>query len=149
VSPRPFDPGIVQVRLRHLRTLLDDLVGFGAITVDRLETERILRYAVERVLTQLVEVAAGINAHLGAALLGTGRMEYGDSFDLAVKAGALTEETARCVRPSAGTRNVLVHEYLDIDYEQVAEAARRAPEDYGRYVREVAAFLLRREEGEA
>lgn len=39
---------------------------------------------------------------------------------------------------------MLVHEYLNIDMAQLAEAARRAPDDYGRYVREVADFLLQR-----
>jgi uncharacterized protein YutE (UPF0331/DUF86 family) len=38
-------------------------------------------------------------------------------------------------------RNVLVHEYVKVDYAMVAKAAERALEDYRRYVQEVARFL--------
>lgn len=147
VTPRQFDPDVVQSRLHHMRKLLDDLESFGPIDRQALETDSKLRYAVERILTQLVEVAVGINAHMGATLLGSVQPGYTDSFHLPVEAGALSKEAAERVRPSAGARNVLVHEYLTIDYAQVARAASRAPDDYGRYVREIADFLLRREDG--
>ncbi|MPZ87906.1 MAG: DUF86 domain-containing protein [Nitriliruptorales bacterium] len=147
VTPRQFDPDVVQSRLRHMRKLLDDLESFGPVDFEALETDSKLRYAVERILTQLVEVAVGINAHIGATLIGSVQPGYTDSFNLPVEAGALTKEAAERVRPSAGARNVLVHEYLTVDYAKVAIAASRAPEDYGRYIQEIADFLLRREGG--
>lgn len=146
MSPRAFDPAVVQVRLRHLAALLDDFADLGPYDPETLATDGHRRYTAERILTQLVEVAVGINGHIGAALLGKVGAGYAATFDLAVEAGALSAETARRIRPSVGTRNVLVHEYLTIDYARVAEAALRAPVDYGDYIREVAAFLLRREE---
>lgn len=93
-----------------------------------------------------MEVAVGINAHVGAALLGKVGSGYVASFDLAVEAGAISADTGRRIKPSVGTRNVLVHAYLEVDYDKVGEAALRAPTDYGDYIREVAEFLLRREE---
>lgn len=144
MTPRQFDPVVVQVRLRHLRRLLDDLQSYGPLDRVELDGDSKTRYAVERILTQVVEAAAGINAHIGASLLGKVKTDYRDTFDLAVEAGALSKETAKRVKPSTGTRNVLVHEYLDVDYDKVAEAARRAPADYGDYIREIADFLLRR-----
>jgi len=128
--------------------LLDDLQRLGPYDRETLDVDAHRRYTAERILTQLVEVAVGINAHVGAALLGKVGSGYAASFDLAVQAGALSSDTARRVKPSVGTRNVLVHEYLDVDYDQVAAAALRAPEDYGDYIREVAGFLLRREEAD-
>jgi uncharacterized protein YutE (UPF0331/DUF86 family) len=43
-------------------------------------------------------------------------------------------------------RNVLVHNYIDIDPERVAEAVPFALEQYARYVQQVASFV--REVGE-
>lgn len=45
------------------------------------------------------------------------------------------------------TRNRLVHEYLNVELAQLAEAARRAPSDYGDYVRQVAQFVLAQGKG--
>ncbi len=49
-------------KLRSLRELLDDLDRLPELTVDELVSDRRLRHGVERVLTQLVELAAGITA---------------------------------------------------------------------------------------
>ena len=48
--------------------------------------------------------------------------------------------------PSAGMRNVLVHNYLDIDYQQVATAIPLAIEQYSEYVRQVPRWLRERTE---
>jgi uncharacterized protein YutE (UPF0331/DUF86 family) len=45
---------------------------------------------------------------------------------------------------SVGMRNVLVHNYLDVDQELVAAAVPLAVEQYGEYVRQVANFLQNR-----
>ena len=41
-------------------------------------------------------------------------------------------------------RNVLVHAYLDVDHDVVVAAAPLAVEQYGEYVRQVAAFVSER-----
>jgi uncharacterized protein YutE (UPF0331/DUF86 family) len=53
---------------------------------------------------------------------------------------------AEALRPSAGTRNVLVHNYLEIDYGKVATAIPLAIEQYGEYVRQAARWLQERAE---
>jgi uncharacterized protein YutE (UPF0331/DUF86 family) len=53
-------------------------------------------------------------------------------------------ELATALRPSVGMRNVLVHNYLDVDHNRVAVAVPIAVEQYGAYVRQVAAFLQTR-----
>lgn len=46
--------------------------------------------------------------------------------------------------PSAGLRNVLVHEYLAIDLRIVANSVPRARVTYGTYARAVARYLTSR-----
>lgn len=65
---------------------------------------------------------------------------YAESFALAAESGMIDGELAAAVRPSVGMRNVLVHNYLDVDQERVALAVPMAVEQYGEYVRQVAAF---------
>ncbi len=52
-------------------------------------------------------------------------------------------DVAAALRPSAGLRNVLVHNYLEVDPEIVVAAVPLALEQYGVYVAQAARFLER------
>ena len=60
---------------------------------------------------------------------------------MAAQAGALPQELAERLAPSAGLRNVLVHEYVDVDLDQVVTAVALARTDYRSYVRAIADAL--------
>lgn len=144
MSPREFDAGVVQARLTLIRGLLDDLESVGEVTVDLLRRDRMLRHGVERVLGQLVELAVSINGHIGATLLGRAPADYRTSFALAEQAGALEAGLVVQLQASVGLRNVLTHEYVDIDLEIVAAAVTSAGQDYGQYVKQMAGWITRR-----
>jgi uncharacterized protein YutE (UPF0331/DUF86 family) len=124
-----------------MRELLDDLGSaapdFAAVLID----DRLRRHAIERILTQLVEMAVKINSHVVGATLGRVPRSYKESFSLAVECGLIDRELADELEPSAGMRNVLVHEYLEIDVEKVAAAVPLALDGYRRYVSAVARFV--------
>lgn len=146
MSPREFDTGVVQARLRMIGDLLDDLESAGCVTVESLRQDRMLRHGVERVLAQVVDLAVSINGHIGATLVGRAPKDYRSSFDLAQEAGAIQPELVKRLQPSVGLRNVLTHEYVDIDLEIVADAVGSARRDYGDYVRQVANWTTARPE---
>lgn len=141
MRPPGLDPLSVQAKLVLAERLLDDLDGIGDLDPARLEADRLLRHAVERILTQVVDLAVAVNGHLASARLGTGPSSYRDSFRLAARAGALPAELADRLLPSVGMRNVLTHEYATVDLEFVARAARTARADYRAYVTAVARWL--------
>lgn len=144
MSPREFDAGVVQARLTLIRDLLDDLQTVGEVSVDLLQRDRMLRHGVERVLGQLVELAVSINGHVGATLLGRAPRDYRSSFGLAQEAGALDPALVTRLQASVGMRNVLTHEYVDIDLEIVAGAVIAAGQDYGQYVQQMARWIAGR-----
>lgn len=96
---------------------------------------------MERVLTQLVELAASVNAHVLGSKFGRSPHDHGESFEMAGKCGIIPAELAVELRPSVGMRNLLVHEYLEIDLEKVAAAVPLAIDGYRRYVAAVARFV--------
>lgn len=71
----------------------------------------------------------------------------GESFAAATKVGAVPEDLAARIAPSAGLRNILVHQYLDADLEIVAASVDRAIADYADYVGKVARWLSRQTRG--
>jgi uncharacterized protein YutE (UPF0331/DUF86 family) len=141
VTPPALDTALVHAKLRAMRELLDDLDAAGPVDTARLTGDRMLRHAVERILTQLVELAAAINGHLAVGRLGRGATTYRESFTLAAQAGVVPEDLAARLAPSAGLRNVLVHEYAQVDLALVARGVELARTDYRAYVREVARRL--------
>jgi len=124
-----------------MQDLLDDLRSVRGVTAGELDRDRMTRHAVERILTQLVDLAVSVNGHVAAARLGRGPATYRDSFRLAAEAGLLDAQLADQLAPSSGLRNILTHEYVEVDLQLVAQSLERALVDYPRYVRSVAAFL--------
>lgn len=135
MTPRRLDSAVVQERLREIQLLLADLVEVGTIDAERLRRERSTRHIVKRVLNQIVELAGSINAHLVASLLGRSPGSYADSFDEIARAGVIHWDLAAALRPSAGMRNVLVHDYLEVDHDKVSAAIPLARDQTGHPLR--------------
>ena len=96
---------------------------------------------VERLLQVIVGLAFDINAHLVAKTLGrspeTGRASFHDL----VEAGVLDEALAATLAPSAGLRNVLVHHYVDLRMDLIADAVRTVGDGFPAYITAVARYL--------
>jgi uncharacterized protein YutE (UPF0331/DUF86 family) len=131
----------VQRRLVAIRERLDELRQLEEVTEARLGEDWLTRAAVERVLTQLVELAAQINTHIVAVSGKVPPDQYRESFIAAAEIGALPADLATEIAPSAGLRNILVHQYLDADLGIVAQSVGQATVDYAAYVRAIAAWL--------
>ncbi|MGH3747381.1 MAG: type VII toxin-antitoxin system HepT family RNase toxin [Micromonosporaceae bacterium] len=136
-----IDRAIVQARLRLMRDLLDDLDHVGEVSVDRFQQDRIVRHAVERILTQLVDLSVSINSHIAAETKGQAPATYRESFSAIAEAGVISPELAAELAPSAGLRNILTHEYVAVDLKLVVGAVPLAYRSYQRYVTEVARYL--------
>ncbi len=119
---------------------LGHVKDLGEVDVGRLAADPVVRAAVERWVTVLVDLAVAINLHVVAARLGRSAADYATSFLLAAEAGAMEKGLAVRLAPSAGARNVLVHEYVAIDLDKLVSAVERARQDYPEFVRQVAAF---------
>lgn len=92
-------------------------------------------------LGQLVELAVSINGHVGATLLGRAPQDYRTSVALAEEAGPSNRSWSPDLQASVGLRNVLTHEYVDIDLGAVTSAG----QDYGQCVQQMARWLERRQ----
>ncbi len=141
MTPPVLDGAMLQAKLRAMRELLDDLDTLPSIDLAALQADRMLRHGVERVLTQLVELAVAVNGHLAVVRLGRGAATYRESFALAARAGALSADLAERLAPSVGLRNVLVHEYAVVDLRLVLAAVDQARTDYRAYVAAIADVL--------
>ena len=141
MTPVEPNPDVVIRRLRMMRDALDTLDGFRGVDVAQLNDDPVARAAVERPLQVIVGLAFDINAHLVAKTLGrspeTGRASFHDP----VEAGVLDEALAATLAPSAGLRNVLVHHYVDLRMDLIADAVRTVGDGFPAYITAVARYL--------
>ncbi len=142
MNPRRVSPDLVQQRLATIRDLLADLETVGAVDETALTADRLLRHAVERVLTQLVELAGSINGHVLAAHAGQAPSTYRSSFIEMGRRSIISPDLAGRLGRAAGMRNLLVHEYGEIDLRLVAAALAPARLDFEEYSRSIAGWLM-------
>jgi len=72
--------------------------------------------------------------------------DYSISFIKAAEAGLISRDLAESIKGSAGMRNILVHEYMDIDDEKVYYAIPLAIKGYKEYIKQVEEFVEKIEE---
>jgi uncharacterized protein YutE (UPF0331/DUF86 family) len=148
MTPRSLDPLTIQARLHEIRLLIDDLRDLGQVDADQLRSNRQRRHIVERVLAQIVDLAAAINAHITAVESDRAPDSYGRSFNEIATVGVIDRDLAGALVPSVGMRNALIHDYLEINHERVAAAVPLAIDQYGHYVEQVSAWLVKRMEAQ-
>jgi uncharacterized protein YutE (UPF0331/DUF86 family) len=143
VTPRPVDPASVQAKLRSLDELGSALRLVGEIDGARLAEDVLLRLAVERALTQAVDLMVAVCSHVLAAETTTVPMTYRDAVRAAAEHGLIGTDLATSLVAAVGLRNILVHEYTRADLSIVAAAVPVAQRDLTDFVRQVASWLQR------
>ena len=144
MTPRALDWRTVERKLTRIRLLADQLAALGPFDGRRFADDPIAGLAAERLLTLLIELAFSANSHVSAAVLGRAPDTYRESFLLAAEVGMIDEKLAAALAPAAGLRSVLVHAYLDVDHDRVAEATHVAPEQFAAYVRQASRWFTER-----
>jgi uncharacterized protein YutE (UPF0331/DUF86 family) len=142
MTPPALDVAACQEKLALQADLLADLDRQGSPSADDLRGDRDRRHVIERILTQLVDIAVGLNALL---LRGYGHRRpssYRESFTRMAEVGIVPVELATRLGLAAGMRNILTHEYGQIDLDLVAATVPAARQDFGAYVRHVRNALL-------
>lgn len=131
----------MQRRLVEIRRTADQLDELVPTTGERLTDDWRHRAVVERLVERLVELSVAVNSHIAGAVTGVPPDDYRASFHAAATAGALPDEMAARLAPAAGLRNVITHDYLEVDVALLATGANAAPADFRGYVEVVAAWL--------
>lgn len=119
MTPGNFDRRIVDRHLLALREAVRELQRHAGVTPNELRADTDRRWAIERGLQVCTQNALDIAAHL-CATAGRDSSTYRSSLDCLVKVGVLPADFGDSFSSIAGFRNVLVHNYLDIDLDAVA-----------------------------
>ena len=141
MTPPRLDVDACQEKLALMADLVADLDRQAEVTGAVLRADRDRRHVVERILTQLVDIAGGLNSLLTRGLGHRAPTGYREGFEVLRQLGLLPKELVDRLLPSVGMRNLLTHEYGRIDLDLVAAATSASRRDYADFVEVTRAAL--------
>lgn len=135
--------------LRKLQLIADELgrlALFRDVSYEDLIADAVRLAAAERMIERIVLRAIDVNEHLINALASgeeerTTRLTYRETFLRLANYGVYSDAFAKEIADSAGLRNLLVHEYNDIDHNILHASIPVALEQYHQYVGLVRVFM--------
>ena len=136
------DRYVVQARIAKIREYVALLRRIGKLADERRfvkdpliygNAERYLQLAIQSVLDVSNHIIADMNLNLPASSQ--------ELFDLLATHKVLSIRLARKLVPMAGFRNVLVHEYLEIDRHRVYQVLKKDLGDFESFIKAVSKLL--------
>lgn len=125
---------------------LEQLAHFRDVSLESLTAEPLRLAAVERLLERIVMRAIDVNEHLIASASSgresrITRFTYRETFLRLEELGVCSADLAERLAASAGLRNILVHDYNDVDHRILHGAITSCLTDYRQYIERVLAYL--------
>lgn len=128
-----MSPDVLDKKLASMTTYLNDLMPHRGISFDGFMKRH---YEIERLLELLIMSASDIVLHLIAARGEPAPASYRASFLRAGELGIITSELSKSLAVGAGLRNILVHEYAEIDYALLHKSIPIAVRDFSAFIKE-------------
>ncbi|PIS18156.1 hypothetical protein COW38_02015 [Candidatus Collierbacteria bacterium CG17_big_fil_post_rev_8_21_14_2_50_45_7] len=115
----PLDNQIVTRKCSLILLDLTKLETYKNLSINKYVEDDLIQAITERYLEKILTRVIDINYHILTHKHKVIPKDYTDSFDLMLKFDEITEELHKNMRPAAGLRNHLSHEYDTIDPEQI------------------------------
>lgn len=136
---------LVRQKLQGIRFDLTKLRKLCEEAAPNLEEDEDRRTTAERRVERIVGRAIDTNLHLIRASGGPAPSDYRTSFRSIGELGIIPADLATKLSPSAGARNVLVHEYNGIEIRQFVHTVESALRLFPKYIKAVEAYLSSQE----
>lgn len=140
------DRGVLRRRLDGMLRYLDRLRPFRAVDRARFIAEAAQHDLAERYLHLAAEAAIDLANHIIADSGYEAPETYRSSFAVLGRHGVIDGDLSLKLQRWAGFRNVLVHDYLDVDHGLAHEAILKDLVDLEQFARVVAGILAAQED---
>lgn len=131
---------LITEKLIKMKEYLDQLQKFTPTSYEDYMKDLVSKYAVERLLQLIVDLALDINNIILSSLKKPPAADYFSSFIDLAECRALDEAFAYKIAPSTGLRNRLIHEYEEINDAIVFKSINQTIELYTLYIKEINRF---------
>ena len=134
----------LEVRLARLDEVISDLEEFAGMDRAALLESRRDMLAVEHSLQIGASLLFDIGSHILSAGYGVSAGDYEEIVTLLAQRGVISADLRRRLKGIGGFRNILVHEYMNLDLELVLDFLGKAPEEFDDFAQEIRSWLSAR-----
>jgi len=131
----------IRQRLLKLEQAISRLEEIGRTDLTALRTSFRDSWAAERGLQLAAEIVLDVGNHILSAHFGESARDYEDVITRLAACGVIDDRLRARLKGLGGFRNVLVHGYLDLDPDRVADYLAKAPSDFVEFMRAIRAWL--------
>lgn len=128
-------------RLEKLRELVKILSSLKGISGNELKTNIEKQLKAERCLQLAIEICIDISEMIITQRRLQTPQSATEAIQILGKEDILDEDFATQFSQAAGLRNILIHDYLEIDYDRIADKINNHLGDFETFAREIASFL--------
>lgn len=140
-----IDQEVIISRLDRIKKNLKVLEKITDIPFDEFVSNSLYHLAAERAIQTSIQAMIDICSYLVAESQAAMPAQYGELPQILSKEGVFPKDLADRLTSMIGMRNVLVHEYLQIDLERVYTAIRDNLGDFDEFARHIVAYLEKQE----
>ena len=127
--------------MSELDLYLKQIREFSSVTADGYRNDWKLQRIIERTLQMMIETCADIASHIASDRGMRTPTSYADAFKVLSENNIINEELCVIMEKMAKFRNVVVHQYEQVDAEIVVLILRKHLEDFERFKEAVLAYL--------
>lgn len=135
-----IDKLLVQRKLNQISKYLDELRPIAEGSKDDFVSSPV-HYEAERLIELIVGNAIDINFHFIKELGLSAPLRYKESFLEIGKGKILPLDLSKRISDSAGLRNLLVHNYDDVDLDRIFDGLKDGIKDYEDYTESILRFI--------
>ncbi|HLD26831.1 MAG TPA: DUF86 domain-containing protein [Patescibacteria group bacterium] len=132
----------VHIRLKALEEYAGILKNLQGVTGAELKTNIDKRAKAERYLQLAAESCIDIAEFIIADQRLPTPQTYRHAIELLGDHNVINKEFAYNFAKVASFRNILVHDYLQVDYEQIANNINHHLDDFDKFARQIASYLI-------
>ncbi len=134
------DQDLVIFKLQELEKYLNQLKKYQGVTAAELEHDLEKLWVIQHGLQLSIQVVLDTGNHI-LAEAGLPVKEYAEIFPELARLGVIPEDYAENIKGMAGLRNLLVHEYTEIDLAKIAEVVNTSLSDFSQFAGYVLSYL--------
>lgn len=135
------DAKLIAERLKRLAELVAFLNRKKSLQRDEFLQDQESQLAVERALQLAIQIVIDIATHILATSSNVTPQDYADALRKLAQIKVIPSEFARRIAPMPGFRNVLVHEYIEIDTNRVYRNLQDEVDDFVKFAEYINAWL--------
>ena len=137
---RLVDKELVLFKLQELDRYLTQLKKFQGLRAESLEKDLDQAWIIERGLQLSIQLVLDIGNHI-LADAGNPAQDYGRIFEKLAQIDVIPADFAESIKNMAGLRNILVHEYTEVDMKKLTDVLNNSLGDFSKFATYVMSYL--------